>query len=49
MVQIKLPKFASKPGKVWPKPKDAKQLTEFHVYRWSPDDEEKSPFGYLLC
>ncbi|WP_375655930.1 2Fe-2S iron-sulfur cluster-binding protein, partial [Bartonella sp. AA83SXKL] len=29
-----------KPGKVWPKPKDAKQLTEFHVYRWSPDDEE---------
>ncbi|KEC55968.1 succinate dehydrogenase iron-sulfur subunit [Bartonella koehlerae] len=41
MVQIKLPKNSQiKPGKVWPKPKGATQLTEFHVYRWSPDDEE---------
>ncbi|QEE12904.1 MULTISPECIES: succinate dehydrogenase iron-sulfur subunit [Bartonella] len=41
MVQIKLPKNSQvKPGKVWPKPEGATKLTEFHVYRWSPDDEE---------
>jgi succinate dehydrogenase / fumarate reductase iron-sulfur subunit len=39
MVQFTLPK-ASRPvsGKTWPKPDDAKAVTEFHVYRWNPDD-----------
>jgi succinate dehydrogenase / fumarate reductase iron-sulfur subunit len=26
------------PGKVWPKPATAKNLTEFKIYRWNPDD-----------
>lgn len=27
-------------GKTWPKPASAKNVTEFKVYRWSPDDTE---------
>ncbi|PTM40787.1 succinate dehydrogenase iron-sulfur subunit [Bosea sp. 124] len=27
-------------GKTWPKPAGASKLTEFKVYRWSPDDTE---------
>ena len=39
MVQINLPQN-SRPtqGKAWPKPADAKRLTEFRIYRWNPDD-----------
>jgi succinate dehydrogenase / fumarate reductase, iron-sulfur subunit len=39
MVQFTLPKN-SRPiaGKTWPKPVDAKTLTEFRIYRWNPDD-----------
>jgi len=41
MVQITFPgKSRIKPGKTWPKPQHADNLTEFHVYRWSPDDGE---------
>ena len=39
MVQLTAPpKFPHDPGKTWPKPAGAKEATEFHVYRWSPDD-----------
>jgi succinate dehydrogenase / fumarate reductase, iron-sulfur subunit len=27
-------------GKTWPKPANAAKLTEFRVYRWSPDDDQ---------
>lgn len=41
MVQLKLPKNSQvKIGKTWPKPQAATNLTEFKVYRWSPDDAE---------
>lgn len=41
MVHMALPKNSQvKPGKVWPKPADTSKLTEFHIYRWSPDDDE---------
>jgi len=40
MVHMALPKNSQvKPGKVWPKPADTSKLTEFHIYRWSPDDD----------
>ena len=41
MVQFFLPKN-SRPtkGKQWPKPSTAKRVTEFHIYRWNPDDNE---------
>ena len=41
MVQFFLPKN-SRPtkGKLWPKPSTAKRVTEFHIYRWNPDDNE---------
>ena len=39
MVQFTLPKNSKiGKGKDWPKPADAEKLTEFHVYRWNPDD-----------
>ena len=39
MVQFTLPKNSRPtPGKQWPKPEDGKRLTEFHIYRWSPDE-----------
>jgi succinate dehydrogenase / fumarate reductase, iron-sulfur subunit len=40
MVQFFLPKN-SRPtkGKSWPKPSTAKRVTEFHIYRWNPDDD----------
>ncbi len=39
MVQLTLPKNSKvTPGKIWPRPKDAKRVTEFHIYRWNPDD-----------
>jgi succinate dehydrogenase / fumarate reductase iron-sulfur subunit len=39
MVEFALPKN-SRPtaGKTWPKPEGAKNLREFRVYRWNPDD-----------
>ena len=41
MVHMALPKNSQiKPGKVWPKPADTSKLTEFHIYRWSPDDDQ---------
>jgi succinate dehydrogenase / fumarate reductase iron-sulfur subunit len=41
MVEFTLPKKSQvKEGKVWPKPKGAKRVTEFRIYRWSPDDDE---------
>ena len=39
MVQFTLPENSRpKAGKTWPKPADAKRLTEFRVYRWNPDE-----------
>ncbi len=39
MVQLTLPENSRvKPGKTWPKPANAKRLTEFRIYRWNPDD-----------
>lgn len=41
MVQLSLPKNSTvKKGKIWPKPEQGTNLTEFQVYRWSPDDGE---------
>ena len=41
MVQLNLPKGSEvKVGKIWPKPEGATRLTEFKIYRWSPDDNE---------
>src|SRR5271163_1690273 len=39
MVQLTLPENSRvKQGKTWPKPAEAKRLTEFRIYRWNPDD-----------
>ena len=39
MVQLTLPENSRiKPGKTWPKPANAKETTEFRIYRWNPDD-----------
>lgn len=41
MAQIRLPKNSQiEPGKTWPKPEGAVRLTEFRIYRWSPDDDK---------
>jgi len=41
MVQLTLPKNSTvKKGKTWPRPDSATRVTEFHVYRWSPDDDD---------
>jgi succinate dehydrogenase / fumarate reductase, iron-sulfur subunit len=41
MVELTLPKNSKvKAGKVWPKPADAKRLTEFRIYRWNQEDGE---------
>jgi succinate dehydrogenase / fumarate reductase iron-sulfur subunit len=39
MVEFALPKN-SRPvaGKMWPRPASAKNVREFRVYRWNPDD-----------
>ncbi len=39
MVQLTLPQNSKiGKGKVWPKPQGAKNVTEFRIYRWNPDD-----------
>ena len=39
MVELALPKNSQvTEGKVWPKPADAKNVREYRIYRWSPDD-----------
>ncbi|MCP4182684.1 MAG: succinate dehydrogenase iron-sulfur subunit [Hyphomicrobiales bacterium] len=39
MVELTLPKNSRiEPGKTWPKPTGTKNLREYHIYRWSPDD-----------
>ncbi|MGQ3672145.1 succinate dehydrogenase iron-sulfur subunit [Xanthobacter sp. TB0136] len=39
MAELSLPKNSQvTAGKVWPKPNNAKKLTEFRIYRWNPDD-----------
>jgi succinate dehydrogenase / fumarate reductase, iron-sulfur subunit len=41
MVELALPKNSKiGKGKVWPKPEGAKNVTEFRIYRWNPDDRE---------
>jgi succinate dehydrogenase / fumarate reductase iron-sulfur subunit len=40
MVEFTLPKNSKlTEGKTWPRPPKATQVTEFRVYRWSPDDD----------
>ncbi|MCG6857724.1 MAG: succinate dehydrogenase iron-sulfur subunit [Salaquimonas sp.] len=39
MVQFTLPKNSTmSEGKVWPKPEGAKNVREYRIYRWNPDD-----------
>ena len=39
MVELTLPKNSKVgEGKVWPKPAGAKELREYRIYRWNPDD-----------
>src|SRR5271168_3156560 len=39
MVEFALPKNSRVgTGKTWPKPAGAKNVTEFQIYRWNPDD-----------
>ncbi|PYE88942.1 succinate dehydrogenase iron-sulfur subunit [Phyllobacterium leguminum] len=41
MAEFALPQNSKlKPGHVWPRPEGTNHLTEFKVYRWSPDDDE---------
>jgi succinate dehydrogenase / fumarate reductase, iron-sulfur subunit len=41
MAQFTLPPNSKMtPGKVWPKPEGATNLTEYKIYRWSPDDDK---------
>jgi succinate dehydrogenase / fumarate reductase iron-sulfur subunit len=41
MATFTLPKNSKiKPGKVWPKPTGATELTEFRIYRWDPDNTD---------
>lgn len=41
MVELSLPKNSVVgKGRTWPKPADAKNVREFGIYRWSPDDDE---------
>ena len=41
MVELTLPKNSTmSEGKVWPKPDGAKNVREYRIYRWSPDDEK---------
>src|SRR4030095_5402099 len=41
MVELTLPKNSRiNEGKVWPKPAGAKELREYRIYRWNPDDGE---------
>jgi succinate dehydrogenase / fumarate reductase iron-sulfur subunit len=43
MVELTLPKNSQvTEGKTWPKPMSAARVTEFRIYRWSPD-EKKNP------
>ncbi|MBN8958493.1 MAG: succinate dehydrogenase iron-sulfur subunit [Rhizobiales bacterium] len=43
MVELTLPKNSRiTEGKAWPKPMSAARVTEFKIYRWSPD-EKKNP------
>jgi succinate dehydrogenase / fumarate reductase, iron-sulfur subunit len=39
MVEFTLPKNSKvTQGKVWPAPLDARELREYHIYRWDPED-----------
>ncbi|GGA91598.1 succinate dehydrogenase iron-sulfur subunit [Brucella endophytica] len=41
MAEFTLPQNSKiQPGHVWPRPEGANHLTEFKIYRWSPDDDE---------
>ncbi len=41
MVQLTLPKNSTiNDGKTWPKPDGAKELREYRIYRWNPDDDD---------
>jgi succinate dehydrogenase / fumarate reductase, iron-sulfur subunit len=40
MAQLALPANSRiTAGKTWPRPANAKRITEFRIYRWSPDDD----------
>ena len=41
MVEFSLPANSKvKPGKVWPKPDGARNVTEYRIYRWDPDTQD---------
>jgi succinate dehydrogenase / fumarate reductase iron-sulfur subunit len=41
MVQFTLPKNSKvTEGKTWPRPRGARDVTEYQIYRWNPDDEK---------
>src|SRR5471030_3165231 len=41
MVELTLPKNSKiTQGKTWPRAPHSTHLTEFNIYRWSPDDDE---------
>ncbi|ACI91439.1 succinate dehydrogenase iron-sulfur subunit [Afipia carboxidovorans OM5] len=41
MVEFALPKNSTiSSGKTWPKPEGATETREYHIYRWSPDDNQ---------
>ena len=41
MVQLNLPKNSKvTEGKIWAYPTGAKDVREFHIYRWNPDDDK---------
>ena len=49
MVQLTLPENSRiKPGKTWPKPANAKRMTEFRIYRWNPDDGANPAHRHLF-
>ncbi len=40
MAQLALPANSRiTAGKTWPRPANAKRITEFRIYRWNPDDD----------
>jgi hypothetical protein len=41
MVELTLPRNSKiQTGKTWPKPEGAKNLREYRIYRWNPDDDQ---------
>jgi hypothetical protein len=49
MVEFALPRNSQiNGGKAWPKPANTKNLKEFRIYRWNPDDGREPVGRHLL-